>query len=683
MVAGLRMVVLAVLMLVSWVTAASAITPTCSNTTTLTSFGTFSSTSADGSSISINVPADMSLARNDRISNMRIVWSFDGPASQPQFLSGGVGFTNAGTSFLFPINVNATSGSIDIASPSAIATLETPITLRLYATGLTPTPAPTTRLQAQFFLQCVPAPPEVPTSTTVSSDINPSNASQFTTIQARVQSASGTPTGEVDFFVNGTRFNSAPLSNGVATMSGFSPTRAGANSIVAKYRGHPGFSPSESTSFVQTVQNFPASVTVTSSVNPANIGEEVTFTAAVSSINDVVPAGRINFYIDDVKVGTVDLNPQGAANFMTSSLSVGEHNVQAQYLSLTSDFLSTELTDPPFVQAVNTAPATNNSTKLDDVQEAATGVAAVMASENITEGVADELNAALSGQVQVLSASDGQVGFVYAPGIGKSIIIPTADLASGATEIATWRIWSSLRYSKFDSVDLEGDQLNALLGTTFLFGDGLVAGLVAGYESQGYKDDASATLKGEGFNIGGYAGGTLGNGLRFDAQVHTSFLNYDLASGPVTGSTDGKRLMLSGGFAHMMQFGATTIEPMARFNGTWEWQDGYTDSAAVDHRDRDFNFGRVATGAKLAHRIDMGDGASFSPFVEGYADYRFSGGDFTNESLLDGLSARVGLGASISTASGINASVLAEFAGLGLDNSVMVQSYKAQIAIPF
>jgi hypothetical protein len=132
-----------------------------------------------------------------------------------------------------------------------------------------------------------------------------------------------------------------------------------------------------------------------------------------------------------------------------------------------------------------------------------------------------------------------------------------------------------------------------------------------------------------------------------------------------------------------MQFGATTLEPMARFSGTWEWQDGYADSALVDHAARDFNFGRISAGAKIAHRFDLGDGASLSPFVTGQGEYRFSGGDTTDESLMDGMSARVGLGFDLRASNGITASALAEFYGLGLDNDATAKSFKAQIAIPF
>ncbi len=336
------------------------------------------------------------------------------------------------------------------------------------------------------------------------------------------------------------------------------------------------------------------------------------------------------------------------------------------------------------VTYLSSGPVTDESQQLSDVQEAATGVAAQLATDLITDSVSEEIASAISGQIQVVSASDGKVGFVYAPGMGKgTVITPTADITSGESGLATWRIWSSLRYSEFDSNALDGEQINAMIGASVLLDRGLIAGLAAGYENQDYEDSVSATLKGEGINVGAYLGGALGNGLRFDAQAHASFLDYDIAAGAVTGATEGTRLIVGGGLAHALDAGPLTIEPTARFSGTWEWQDGYTDSAAVAHAARDFNFGRVSAGAKIMHRFDIDGGASISPFITGFGDYRFSSGDAPIESLVDGMSARVGLGFDVRGSSGVTASALGELSGLGLDHGATAKSLKAQLAIPF
>jgi hypothetical protein len=519
------------------------------------------------------------------------------------------------------------------------------------------------------------------TTTTVSSNPNPSMPDQTVTFTVVVSGASGTPTGTVNFNYGTERSATAELSGGVATFT--IPSRelpVGANTYVARYLGAAGLTGSTSSPLVHTVNPLATTTVLTSSPNPSAFGQSVTLTATVT--NSRSNKDTVEFFDDGVSLGVAPI-AAGVATLATTVLNVGANNTTATYTSASVYELAS--TSAIHVHTVNAPPGTTDfSKRLDDVQEAATGVAATLASDGITDSVAEEIAGALSGQVQVLSASEGKVGLVYAPGIASGTrITPTADLATGENSMAAWRVWTSLRYTGFDSNDLEGDQINALFGASFLLRDGLTAGLVAGYEKQDYEDVLNSTLKGDGFNIGGYAGGTLGNGLRFDAQMHGSFLNYDLASGPVTAETDAKRLIVSGGFAHMMQFGATTFEPTARINGTWEWQDGYTDSAAVVHGSRNFNFGRIAAGAKLAHRFDLGDGASFQPFATGFADYRFSGGDTTNESLMDGLSARVGLGAQLNASNGITANILGELSGLGLDNDVMVKSVKAQVAIPF
>jgi hypothetical protein len=535
----------------------------------------------------------------------------------------------------------------------------------------------------------------IPTTTTIESSVNPSAPGQDVTWTVNVTSADPARTPEGTISIGSPiGSNTFPLVNGSVAidMSDIAPPAVlplGSNQITVTYNPKAitfygeGFS--HATSNASLVQNvsvpLPATTTtLDSSLNPSNAGDLVTFTATVSTTAADSVSGVVEFRDGTTVLCSVSLSAN-SASCPTSALTAGGHPITAVYLGDPGKFLGS--TSNLVNQQVNTV-IVGTPPKLDEIQEKATGVAAQLASEMITESVGEEIAAALSGQTQVLSASEGKVGLVYSHGIGNgSVITPTADLATGKNDIASWRIWSSLRYTDFDSSKLDGDQINALLGASFLFGDGLVGGLVAGYENQDYEDDVNARLKGEGFNIGGYFGGSIDGGLRFDAQVHASFLDYDMANVTTTGSTDGTRLIVGGGVAHTLQFGALTIDPTARFSGTWEWQDAYTDSAATTYDSRAFNSGRITAGAKIAHRMDMGDGTTFSPFVTGFGDYRFSGGDMTEETLLDGLSARAGLGFEVRAANGISASALGEISGLGLSNNAMMKSFKVQVAVPF
>jgi hypothetical protein len=72
--------------------------------------------------------------------------------------------------------------------------------------------------------------------------------------------------------------------------------------------------------------------TLQSSPNPASVGQTVTFTAAVISVEDAPPDGeRLDFYIDRKIVATVPLDG-GEAWIHTSNLKVGTHTSSALYL---------------------------------------------------------------------------------------------------------------------------------------------------------------------------------------------------------------------------------------------------------------------------------------------------------------------------------------------------------------
>jgi hypothetical protein len=180
-------------------------------------------------------------------------------------------------------------------------------------------------------------------TTTLSSAINPSLVGQNVSFTATVtaNTGSGTPTGTVQFVIDGSNAGSpvpvAELSAGSATAS-FSTASltVGAHTIVASYSGDANFAGSSGTlAGGQTVSNKPASTTViSSSANPAVFGQSVVFTAAVTAASGSgTPSGTVQFLIDGTKVGNpVSLTTGGvAASGAVSTLSVSSHTIQAVY----------------------------------------------------------------------------------------------------------------------------------------------------------------------------------------------------------------------------------------------------------------------------------------------------------------------------------------------------------------
>jgi PKD repeat protein len=111
----------------------------------------------------------------------------------------------------------------------------------------------------------------------------------------------------------------------------------GSHSITAVYGGSTNFSGSTSSALTQTVNKESSSTTVSSSEDPSNQGDSITFTALLSTN---ATTGTVQFVVDGTNFGTsvavisrrVGLSILYYANSSaTSSLSPGNHTVKANY----------------------------------------------------------------------------------------------------------------------------------------------------------------------------------------------------------------------------------------------------------------------------------------------------------------------------------------------------------------
>lgn len=106
----------------------------------------------------------------------------------------------------------------------------------------------------------------------------------------------------------------------------------------------------------------PTTTTLTSSPNPSNFGEAVTFTATVKpTVWKGMPTGTVSFYNGTNKIGTSNLS-SGVATLMTATLPVGTDSITATYNGDSNFFPSTS---PVLHQAVQGAIASLSPTSLN------------------------------------------------------------------------------------------------------------------------------------------------------------------------------------------------------------------------------------------------------------------------------------------------------------------------------
>jgi hypothetical protein len=169
-----------------------------------------------------------------------------------------------------------------------------------------------------------------PSKTVVTSSGAPSFVGQPVTFTATVASSHGTiPDGELVTFYDGTTpLGSVALASGTAAYT-TSPLPARTHFIKATYAGDARFEPS-SGSVKQVVDKYPTMTALSSSLNPSNYGQAVTFTTAVTSAGPT-PTGKVKFMDGTTGIGTVTLSG-GVATLTKSKLAVGTHPITAQYL---------------------------------------------------------------------------------------------------------------------------------------------------------------------------------------------------------------------------------------------------------------------------------------------------------------------------------------------------------------
>ena len=148
-----------------------------------------------------------------------------------------------------------------------------------------------------------------------------------------------TDTETVNFYNGTTLLGSGTLHNGVATFT-TSVLPTGSDPISAVYVGDSNYLTSTSSTINVTVSN----IVISSSLNPSQIAQPVTFTANVAA-----GTGTVTFLDGSNVLGTSTISA-GAATYTTSTLALGSHNITGQYNGDTTHIAATS---PLLVQQVN------------------------------------------------------------------------------------------------------------------------------------------------------------------------------------------------------------------------------------------------------------------------------------------------------------------------------------------
>ena len=207
---------------------------------------------------------------------------------------------------------------------------------------------------------------KAPTTTSLTSNSNPSTYGNSTTFTATISPA--VPNGEAVTFYDGSNtIGTANTLGGVAIFS-TNALSVGTHPITATYSGDVNFILS-SNGVSQTVNKAPTTTSLTSNSNPSTYGNSITFTATVSS---AVPNGEaVTFYDGSNTIGTA--NTAGStATFSTNALAIGTHPITATYAgdatsatstsNTVSQVVSKDLTSTVLISSLN--PSTYGNTIL-------------------------------------------------------------------------------------------------------------------------------------------------------------------------------------------------------------------------------------------------------------------------------------------------------------------------------
>ena len=298
--------------------------------------------------------------------------------------------------------------------------------------------------------------PLKPTTTTSSVDPATAVTGQPVTLGATVATATGTPTGEVVFTVDGDEVGRAAVGPDGAASTTVTDLPVGSNPVVATYAGDDVFGPSSAAPRTVTVGKAAVEVTLAATDSSTVTGEAVglTATVAVQAPGGGTPGGTVQLVVDGNPTGDPVALTNGSATFPSlTSLGAGTHTLAAAYSGSSgyqsgSDQVEQEVAKADTTVALLASP----SPSLQDQEVELTATVAA-----VSPGSGDA-----TGTITFFAGTDA-IG--SAPLSGGTAVLAVSDLAPGSYQL-------SARYAGDD--DYRGSQ-SAPVSHTVIEGTAVVA----------------------------------------------------------------------------------------------------------------------------------------------------------------------------------------------------------------
>ena len=268
------------------------------------------------------------------------------------------------------------------------------------------------------------SPIPIATSVSLTASPNPSNTFQSVTLTATISTSSATPapTGQV-FFLDGSSVVGIAAVSGDKAILATTFTTAGAHSLTAKYSGDAYYQGSTSAVYTQTVNSTTAptdTLELNVSTATAVFGQHVVLFARVVGNISTPPTGKVNFFDGSTNIGSANLAFSSA--YLVVSFAVGSHSITASWAgdsnwpaatSAAVTLTVTRAASRVFLTSFNSewtavvmAVPPGEGTPGGSVQFVDTVTQAVLATANLTGGIASVTLTAVTDPLQAVYSGD-------------------------------------------------------------------------------------------------------------------------------------------------------------------------------------------------------------------------------------------------------------------------------------